>query len=41
MLLQIGLTAVGQLDVRAEAGPFLDQLAEELDETAHLAQLEG
>ena len=41
VLLQIGLAAVGQLDVRAEAGPFLDRLAEELDETVHLAQLEG
>jgi DNA-binding IclR family transcriptional regulator len=40
-LLQIGLAAVRQLDVRAEAGPFLDRLAEELDETVHLAQLEG
>ncbi|MCF3961894.1 IclR family transcriptional regulator [Streptomyces fuscigenes] len=40
-LLEIGLAAVRGLDIRSVAGPVLDDLARQVDETVHLAQLEG
>ncbi|WP_329457218.1 IclR family transcriptional regulator [Streptomyces sp. NBC_01497] len=40
-LLEIGLAAVRTLDIRNLAGPVLAELARQVDETVHLAQLEG
>ncbi len=40
-LVEIGLAAVRNLDIRALAGPILAELAAEVNETVHLAQLEG
>lgn len=40
-LLQVGLAAAGSLDARRLARPVLEDLAAELDETVHLARLEG
>ena len=40
-LLDLGLAAVRNLDIRTYARPILDDLARKTDETVHLAQLEG
>ncbi len=40
-LVEIGLAAVGQLDIRRHARPALERLAGALGETVHLAVLEG
>ena len=40
-LVEIGLAAVGQLDIRRHARPALERLAGSLGETVHLAVLEG
>lgn len=40
-LLDIGLAAVRNLDIRAHARPILTDLARTVNETVHLAQLEG
>jgi len=40
-LVEIGLAAVRQLDIRRHARPVLEHLASALGETAHLAVLEG
>lgn len=40
-LLEIGYGAVRSMDIRALAGPILSELAMTIDETVHLAQLEG
>jgi IclR family transcriptional regulator, acetate operon repressor len=40
-LVEIGLAAVGQLDIRRHARPALERLASALGETVHLAVLEG
>jgi IclR family acetate operon transcriptional repressor len=40
-LVEIGLAAVRQLDIRRHARPVLEHLAGSLDETVHLAVLEG
>ncbi|MEU4482634.1 IclR family transcriptional regulator [Micromonospora sp. NPDC023966] len=40
-LLEIGYGAVRSLDLRSLAQPILARLAENIDETVHLAQLEG
>ncbi|MEW2545807.1 IclR family transcriptional regulator [Streptomyces sp. NPDC047002] len=40
-LLEIGLAAVRNLDIRHLARPVLAELAQQIDETVHLAQLEG
>jgi IclR family transcriptional regulator, acetate operon repressor len=40
-LLEIGYGAVRSLDLRGIAQPVLDRLAHTIDETVHLAQLEG
>lgn len=40
-LLEIGLAAVGSLDIRQVARPELEALARELDETVHLVLLDG
>jgi DNA-binding IclR family transcriptional regulator len=40
-LVEIGLAAVRQLDIRRHARPVLERLAGSLDETVHLAVLEG
>jgi DNA-binding IclR family transcriptional regulator len=40
-LVEIGLAAVSQLDIRRHARPALERLADSLGETAHLAVLEG
>ena len=40
-LVEIGLAAVRQLDIRQRARPVLEDLAASLGETAHLAVLEG
>jgi IclR family acetate operon transcriptional repressor len=40
-LLEIGLAAVRNLDIRTLAGPVLADLAQQVGETVHLAQLEG
>lgn len=40
-LVEIGLAAVSQLDIRRHARPALERLAGTLGETAHLAVLEG
>ncbi|MGY1815131.1 IclR family transcriptional regulator [Blastococcus sp. SYSU D00820] len=40
-LLDLGLAAVRNLDIRTYARPILDDLARTTDETVHLAQLEG
>lgn len=40
-LVEIGLAAVGQLDIRRHARPVLEHLAGSLGETVHLAVLEG
>lgn len=41
VLLDLGLSAVRNMDVRAIARPILAELASRLDETVHLAVLEG
>ena len=41
VLLDMGLTAVRNMDIRAHARPILTDLAMKLGETVHLAQLEG
>lgn len=41
VLLDIGLSAVRNMDIRALARPILADLARRLDETVHLAVLEG
>jgi IclR family acetate operon transcriptional repressor len=40
-LLEIGYGAVRSMDIRALAGPILTDLSAAIDETVHLAQLEG
>jgi DNA-binding IclR family transcriptional regulator len=40
-LVEIGLAAIRQLDIRRHARPVLESLASSLGETAHLAVLEG
>jgi len=40
-LIEVGLAAVGTLDVREHARPVMRQLAQELQETVHLGVLEG
>lgn len=40
-LLEMGLAAVRNMDIRTYARPVLDDLAMKVDETVHLAQLEG
>jgi DNA-binding IclR family transcriptional regulator len=40
-LLEIGLAAVRNLDIRTLARPILSDLAQQVNETVHLAQLEG
>ncbi|MFI6349165.1 IclR family transcriptional regulator [Streptomyces sp. NPDC050560] len=40
-LLEIGLATVRNLDIRTLARPILAELAHEVNETVHLAQLEG
>lgn len=40
-LIEVGLAAVGTLDVRQQARPMMQQLALELQETVHLGVLEG
>jgi DNA-binding IclR family transcriptional regulator len=40
-LVEMGLAAVRQLDIRSHARPVLERLAGSLDETVHLAVLEG
>ena len=40
-LVEIGLAAVHQLDIRRDARPVLEHLANSLSETVHLAVLEG
>jgi IclR family transcriptional regulator, acetate operon repressor len=40
-LIEIGLAAVRQLDVRSHARPVLEKLAAETEETVHLARLDG
>jgi IclR family transcriptional regulator, acetate operon repressor len=40
MLAEIGLAVVQKMDIRAQARPFLEQLAEEYGETVHLTILE-
>ena len=40
-LVDIGFAAVRNMDIRTHARPILEQLAEEVEETVHLAQLEG
>jgi DNA-binding IclR family transcriptional regulator len=40
-LTEIGLSALRQIDLRAEIRPFLEQLVSELGETAHLIVREG
>src|SRR6516225_9220993 len=40
-LVEIGLAAVRQLDIRRQARPVLEGLAAALGETVHLAALEG
>ena len=40
-LVEIGLAAVSQLDIRRHARPALERLAGSLGETVHLAVLEG
>jgi IclR family acetate operon transcriptional repressor len=40
-LADIGFAAVRNMDIRAHARPVLEELADEVEETIHLAQLEG
>jgi IclR family acetate operon transcriptional repressor len=40
-LLDVGLAAVRNMDIRTYARPILDDLAQKVEETVHLAQLEG
>jgi IclR family transcriptional regulator, acetate operon repressor len=40
-LVEIGLSAIGTIDLRNYARPFLEQVAEQVGETAYLAVLEG
>jgi IclR family acetate operon transcriptional repressor len=40
-LVEIGLSAVGTMDLRTYARPFLERVAEDVGETAYLAILEG
>jgi DNA-binding IclR family transcriptional regulator len=40
-LVEIGLSAIGTMDLRNYARPFLERVAEEVGETAYLAVLEG
>lgn len=40
-LVDIGFAAVRNMDIRTHARPILEGLAEEVEETVHLAQLEG
>jgi DNA-binding IclR family transcriptional regulator len=40
-LIEAGLAALGSLDVRRTARPVLEQLCEEVEETVHLAALQG
>jgi DNA-binding IclR family transcriptional regulator len=40
-LVEVGLSVVRDLDVRAVARPYLNELVEELEETAHLVQRRG
>jgi IclR family acetate operon transcriptional repressor len=40
-LARVGLAAVARMDVRRVARPELERLARELDETVHLARLDG
>ena len=41
VLVEVGLSALGDLDIRRDARPYLERLVAELDETAHLAVLRG
>src|SRR5581483_5683649 len=40
-LLEVGLSALGTIDIRAVARPALERLAEEVEETVHLVTLQG
>jgi DNA-binding IclR family transcriptional regulator len=40
-LLEVGLSALGSLDIRAAARPALEELVAEVDETVHLVTLQG
>jgi DNA-binding IclR family transcriptional regulator len=40
-LVEIGLSAIGTIDLRNHARPFLERIAEEVGETTYLAVLEG
>lgn len=40
-LVEVGLAVVGSLNVREQARPIMEELAEELGETVHLGVLEG
>jgi DNA-binding IclR family transcriptional regulator len=40
-LIDVGLSVVGDMDIRNEAGPHLSALRDEVDETVHLAILRG
>jgi DNA-binding IclR family transcriptional regulator len=40
-LIELGLSAVHQIDIRAVARPCLEELLREVEETAHLAVLSG
>src|SRR5439155_12588696 len=40
-LVEVGLSVVGLMDIRGHARPYLTELRDEVDETVHLAQLQG
>jgi DNA-binding IclR family transcriptional regulator len=40
-LLEVGLSALASIDIRAIARPAMEQLVAEVDETAHLVILQG
>lgn len=40
-LVEVGLSVVGEMDVRGRARPYLEALRDEVDETVHLAVLQG
>ena len=40
-LIEVGLAVVGTMNVRDQARPFMEQLAEDLEETVHLGVLDG
>jgi IclR family transcriptional regulator, acetate operon repressor len=40
-LIEVGLAVVGTINVRDQARPFMEQLAQDLEETVHLGVLDG